>query len=205
MAITLTRELELECHVTTRRRLHEAGIHCYIPAVKEKLTPIHKAARLRFAEQYADRGQEFWRTVIYTDETTFSSVYAKDRHCWRRQGSRFNGENKCERAQSGRVSVPMYGCMWYGGPGELVPIEGYLNAAEYINILETCLIPSVHAYALPEPHPIRLVQDWSPIHTSRAVRQWFSNRPDVELIDWPPKGCDLNAIENLWGLMKCKS
>ncbi|KAK3889853.1 hypothetical protein Pcinc_006179 [Petrolisthes cinctipes] len=60
-AITLTRELGLECHVTpTRRRLHEAGIHCYIPAVKENLTPIHKAARLRFAEQYADMGQEFW-------------------------------------------------------------------------------------------------------------------------------------------------
>lgn len=122
--VTLTRELGLQCHVSTaRRRLHDVGIHCYIPAIKEELTDIHQAARLQFAEQYADIDHDFWRTVIFTDKTTFSSMSAPARQCWRRRGCRFNEENICERSKSGRVSLAMYGWMWYGGPGELLPLK----------------------------------------------------------------------------------
>ena len=91
--------------------------------------------------------------------------------------------------------------MWYGGPGELVHIDGFLNGEEYINIRETSLLPSVRAYAIPEPDPIWLVQDLSPIHTSRIVREWFSRHPEIRLLDWPAKGCDCNPIENLWAII----
>lgn len=87
------------------------------------------------------------------------------------------------------------------GTRELVTIAGNLNAEEYIDILETSLLPSVRAYALPEPHTIRLEQDRSPIHTSHAVRDWFGRHPEIELLDWPTKGCDCNRIDNLWGMM----
>ena len=53
----------------------------------------------------------------------------------------------------------------------------------------------------PAPTPIRLVQDLSPIHTSRLVMDWFDNHREIELIGWPPKGCDMNPIENLWAMM----
>lgn len=67
------------------------------------------------------------------------------------------------------MTVSLHGSMWFGGPGELVTIDGYLNAEEYINILETSFLPAVRAYCIPEPEPIWLVQDRSPVHTSRAV------------------------------------
>lgn len=188
---------------TVRWRLHNGGRNCYVPASKEELTKNQRVARLQFAPRYVNAaGQKFWRKVIFTDETSFSSVVAQRRHCWRSWGTRFMRENISERARSGRVSVPLYGWMWYGGPGELVPIQGHLNSEEYVNILETSLSPSVRAYALPEPLPIIIVQDRSPIHTSRRVREWFHNHPEIQVIDWPTKGCDINPIANFWGIMK---
>lgn len=49
--------------------------------------------------------------------------------------------------------------------------------------------------------PIRFVQDLSPIHTSNVVKEWFEEHPEFELLPWPPKGADLNPIENVWSEM----
>lgn len=83
--------------------------------------------------------------------------------------------------------------MWFGGVGELVPIEGNLNGEQYINILEASFLPSVRAYAIPEPLPKYMVQDNCPIHTCRLVKEWFTRYPEICLLDWPPTGCDMNT------------
>lgn len=202
-AIKLTRDVGLHCSpVTTRRRLREAGLNCFIPAVKENLTEAQRQCRLRFSQTYVNVGQDFWRSVIFTDETTFSSVATLGRQCWRRKNTRFQANHIYERARSGRVGISVHGWMWWGGVGELTVIDGNLDSHQYINILETSLLPSVRAYAIPEPEPIYLVQDRSPIHTSRAVMAWFRAHPQIRLVEWPTKGCDCNPIENLWALMK---
>lgn len=180
----------------------DAGLASRVPARKPSLSPQHKAERLRFAQTYAEENVDFWRSVIFTDESSFSSVSTPGRHCRRRIGERYNDNNIWTTDRSGRVSQAIHGWMWYGGVGELIPIEGNMDSYDYINILETSLLPSVRTYAIVEPLPIYLVQDRSPIHTSRIVREWFSNHPELRLLDWPPKGCDINPIENLWGIMK---
>ncbi|KAK4301123.1 hypothetical protein Pmani_026706 [Petrolisthes manimaculis] len=43
------------------------------------------------------------------------------------------------------------------------------------------------------------IQDRCPIHTSWIVQRWFREHPEIELMDWPSKGCDMNPIENIWG------
>lgn len=165
------------------------------------LTEANKQSRLRFAQTYVNVGPEFWKSVIFSDEKCFSSVLAQGRQCWRLRDTRFSAINIAQRTRCGRVSVSVHGWMWWGGPGELVTIEGNLDSQQYINILETSFLPSVRAYAIPEPQPIYFVQDRSPIHTSRAVSNWFNAHPEIVLIDWPSKGCDCNPIENLWALM----
>lgn len=89
-AVTLTREVPMACHPsTTSRRLAEAGLRCYVPAVKETLTEEMKAARLRFAQENIHYGVDFWRKVIFSDEKCFTSVSARGRHCWRVKNTRY--------------------------------------------------------------------------------------------------------------------
>lgn len=67
-AVSLTSELQLTCHPSTsRRHLHEAGVHCYVPAVKEVLNDVMKESRLKFAQHYGNFGMDFWNTIIFTN------------------------------------------------------------------------------------------------------------------------------------------
>ncbi|KAK4318803.1 hypothetical protein Pmani_010226 [Petrolisthes manimaculis] len=201
-AVHHTRNLHLPCHpCTTRRRIHEANIQCYIPATKENLTQQQRECRLGFALQYLQADHSFWNHVIFTDEKYFSSVEARARHCWRRGNTRYHEENIQERARSGRVGVNFWGWMWAEGPGELVSLSGRFTGKEYVKVLEDVLLPTVRCMAIPHPHPIIQVHDNSPVHTSNVVKKWLEQHPEIEAINWPPKGCDLNPIENLWAIM----
>lgn len=95
--------------------------------------------------------------------------------------------------------MAVWGWMWSGGAGDLVRIQGSFVKEKYIEILEGHFLPAIRAKI---PHgPIRFVQDRSPIHTAKVVRQWFANHPEITLLPWPPKGADLNPIENVWSDM----
>lgn len=84
--------------------------------------------------------------------------------------------------------------------GDVTNIEGRFTAAKYINILQDFFLPSLRERNFPfPPGPIMFVQDRCPIHTARIVSEWFRAQGDLQLLDWPSKGADMNPIENLWG------
>lgn len=43
--------------------------------------------------------------------------------------------------------------------------------------------------------------DLCPVHQSNRVRDLLEER-GVAVMPWPPKGADMNPIENIWGNMK---
>jgi hypothetical protein len=49
---------------------------------------------------------------------------------------------------------------------------------------------------------INFQQDQSPVQKSQFLQGWLSNQNEVELLDWPPCGVDLNPIENVWAETK---
>ena len=88
------------------------------------------------------------------------------------------------------------------GVGDVVKIEGRFTAQKYVDLLENFFLNSlqernVHA----QPEPIIFVQDRSPIHMARVVKEWFAGRDDLVLLEWPSKGCGLNPIEHVWAYM----
>ncbi|KAK4309825.1 hypothetical protein Pmani_018586 [Petrolisthes manimaculis] len=88
-AVAIRDSLHLDvCERTVRRVLHEAGVHHRTPAKKEYLNDQHREGRLRFAQQYVDKAEDFWKRVIWTDEKTFSSTCHGRRHCWRWNNTR---------------------------------------------------------------------------------------------------------------------
>lgn len=199
-AVAVAQDLNLPVSErTVRRRLHEQGIHHRRPAVKEKLTERHRELRLQFARNHEDQGMEFWARAVFSDEKTFRSSNHGKIHCWRYNNTRYERRNIFEEARSGHVTCNLWGWMSINGVGELTPINGRFTSEQYIEILEEVMLPSVRAYAFPYPERFLFIQDRCPIHTSGIVQRWFREHPEIELMDWPSKGCDMNPIENLWG------
>ncbi|KAL7646945.1 UNVERIFIED_CONTAM: hypothetical protein RMT77_002202 [Armadillidium vulgare] len=196
----IKRALELEaCDRTIRRRLHENGIHHRTPAVKQKLTEAHKTERLRFAREYINNDMNFWSKVIFTDEKTFSSTDHGPLHCWRVNNTRYEQQHIYEEARSGHVTANVWGWINFNILGELTLIDGRFTSDKYLEILEVFL-PTVRVYLDPDPDRIPYVHDNSPVHTARRVQQWFTEHEQIfDVLPWPPRGCDLNPIENIWG------
>lgn len=85
--------------------------------------------------------------------------------------------------------------------GELTPIHGKFTAVRYAEILDEVLLLSLRAYGLLDDGVVYFVQDRCPIHMSRIIREWFTDHPEIEPLNWPAKGCDMNPIENICGNM----
>ena len=87
---------------------------------------------------------------------------------------------------------------WSGGPN---PHPRSLHFTKVFRDTGGILLPSIRERDYPFTGSLIFVHDRCPIHTARIVRQWFAEHPNLELLDWPSKGCDMNPIENIWANM----
>jgi len=83
-------------------RLRAAGLRARHAAMKELLTYEHKLYCLVFAESNVDRK---WDRVIFTDESTFTSVNDGPVSVYRPQGQRYNLQYMSTCKRSDRLSV----------------------------------------------------------------------------------------------------
>ncbi|KAF2883572.1 hypothetical protein ILUMI_22636 [Ignelater luminosus] len=78
----------------------------------------------------------------------------------------------------GRISSGYWGWMSSAGPGELARISPHFTAAEYVDVLENVMLPTVRA--IYPDNNIVFVHDNSPVHTARIVREWFEEHEDIQ-------------------------
>ncbi|KAK3860081.1 hypothetical protein Pcinc_033846 [Petrolisthes cinctipes] len=65
-AVRIREELQLKASAeTVRRCLHGSGLHHRVPAVKERLTDQHRAARLAFARRYVEKDLDIWSRRLH--------------------------------------------------------------------------------------------------------------------------------------------
>lgn len=158
-AVATRERLRLDVSLTTvRRRLHKAGIHHRVPAVKGKLTAQHREWRLRFAEQYVGEDLNFWARVLFSDKKTFNSTNHGQLHCWRHNNTRYDPKHMYQEARSGHVTLNMWGWINLNNVGELAEIHGRFTADQYGESLEEVMLPTVRAYTLPYPEIIIFMQ-----------------------------------------------
>ena len=72
-----------------------------------------------------------------------------------------------------------------------------------MDLLKNEIIPQLRE-TYPEPEVIFFVQDQCPVHQANIIKEYLQSLQNFITIQLPPKGSDLNPIENIWGVMALK-
>ena len=76
------------------------------------------------------------------------------------------------------------------GLNSIIEIPSKFNSKNYITLLKEEVLPAIRE-KYPQPQIVYFVQDQCPIHMAKGFM----------VIQLPPKGSDMNPIENIWGVV----
>lgn len=187
----------LQCSIRTAyRRLAEAGIRSYRPAIRIPLSVDHKKRRKQWCQEHSTWSQEQWRAVMWSDESRFTLDFHDGRiHVHRLPGHRFAPCCLREHDRYGGGSVMVWAAIWYGGRSELCIVDGTMTGRKYRDeIIVPNVIPTVHQHELVFQH------DNATPHRAIIVQQCL-NQCGIQPMDWPARSPDLSPIEHAWDVL----
>lgn len=125
------------CAETARKILHRAGFHGRVARRKPYISVINRQKRIAFANTFINKPPEFWKQIIFSDESKFCIFGIKGRQIvWRKSGTELEKQNLVGTVKHGGGGVMVWGCMAASGVGQLEFIESKMDKWGYLNILK---------------------------------------------------------------------
>jgi len=155
---------------TIRNRLRQHGIRARRPVRRVILTPRHCRERFNWCTRYRVRPAQWWRTVLFSDESRFLLRRADGRaRVYRRRNERFAPNCVRQVDRFGGGSVMVWAGITHNFRTELVHIPGNLNAVHYRDdILQRHVLPFLNQ------HNGVFQQDNARPHIARVCRNFLN-------------------------------
>jgi hypothetical protein len=176
---------------STKRVLKEGNIVFRRMRSKPHLISHHKTMRFKWAQRYVSKPVDFWKGILFSDETTFE-IARKPHH--QNDGFWVSAAGTSEQDNQGLscpafnniIRLNVWGGIAFCGKTGLCLIEGTNNETSYKKIIKENVKPFMKAHK----NLSIFQQDNAPVHTSANVQKFL----DAELGrgKWsipPPKPC----------------
>ncbi|GFW43594.1 transposable element Tcb2 transposase [Trichonephila clavipes] len=183
-----------------RNVLHSAGLKARTPRKKPYISEVNRKRRLEFAMKYKNKPMDFWKRVIFSDESKFEIFTPPSiRKIWRKNKTALEPQNV----------LPTWWCTRWrkcysvgmrredNGAGNLAFIDNKRNALAYTDVLRHNLLDSAKKLKLSMENTFIFQQDNDPKHTAMVTKTWLLYHGPRRL-ETPPQSPDLNPIEYLW-------
>lgn len=163
---------------TIKRRLNESKYRGFNTRCKPFISPKNRQARLDFAKKHLNKPAQFWKSVLWTDETKIN-LYQNDwkKKVWRKKGTAHDPKHTTSSVKHGGGSVMAWACMASKGTGSLVFIDDIttdkssrMNSQVCRNILSAQIQPNA-AELIGRRFTVQMDND--PKHTAKATQEFM--------------------------------
>ncbi|KAG2456719.1 TCB1 transposase, partial [Polypterus senegalus] len=193
---------------TIKRRLHESKYRGCTARCKPLINLKNRKARLDFAKEDLKKPAQFWKNILWKDETKIN-LYQNDgkKKVWRRRGTAHYPKHTTSSVKHSEGSVMAWACMAASGTGTLVFIDDVTqDRSRQINseVFRDILSAQIQLNAVKLIGWRFMIQmDNDPKHTAQATQE-FIKAKKWKILEWPSQSSDLNPIEHAFHLLNTK-